>query len=176
MKKFLILCALGVFGLGSLWAQQNVTGFWKTIDDETGKPTSVVAVYTYQNKLYGRVILIYDDDGVTVKDDLYRKIERSPFIVGDVPFAGLDMIWNMEWDARRNQWRNGSIMDPGDLDKKPRIYGSELWRDGNDLIVRGKIAFIGRNQTWKQFNRSDFPAGFAIPDLASFRPIIPRLK
>lgn len=31
---------------------------------------------------------------------------------------------------------------------KGKVYGCEIWRDGENLIVRGKIAFFGRNQTW----------------------------
>ncbi len=29
-----------------------------------------------------------------------------------------------------------------------KIYGCEMWREGNKLIVRGKIGPFGRNQTW----------------------------
>lgn len=176
MKKTALLIMLTLLGLGGLWAQQNVSGFWKTIDDETGKAKSVLAIYTYQNKLYGRVILAFEDDGVTIEDDIYRQTERSPYLVGDAPFCGLDVIWDLEWNARKNKWLGGSIMDPGDEEKEPKIYNSELWREGNDLIVRGKIAFIGRNQTWKQFNRSEFPAGFRVPDTSSFVPVIPEIK
>ena len=31
---------------------------------------------------------------------------------------------------------------------KGKVYGCEMWREGEKLIVRGKIAFLGRNQTW----------------------------
>jgi uncharacterized protein (DUF2147 family) len=157
-------------------AAQDVTGFWKTIDDETGKPKSVIALYTQQGKLYGRIILTYEDDGATIKDDMYRQKVRSPFLVGNPPFAGLDMIWDLTWDAGRKIWRNGSIMDPGNETNKPKIYASEIWMEGNNLIVRGKIAFIGRNQTWLRFDRKDFPAGFAVPDFTSFRAAVPRVK
>ena len=33
--------------------------------------------------------------------------------------------------------------------KKGKVYDCDLWREGDKLIVRGKIAFLGRNQTWE---------------------------
>ena len=32
----------------------------------------------------------------------------------------------------------GKILDP----KKGKVYSCEMWRDGENLIVRGKIAFF----------------------------------
>ena len=176
MRKTLVLAAILIAcAAAGAAAQQGVLGFWQTIDDETGRAKSVVALYTYQDKLYGRVILSYEDDGVTVRDDIHRGQRRSPFLVGDPAFCGLDIIWDLKLDSG-GRWKGGSIMDPGDQEKKPKVYGAEIWRQGDDLIVRGKIAFLGRNQTWKPFRASSFPAAFGVPDTASFRPTIPRIK
>ena len=41
-------------------------------------------------------------------------------------------------------YSGGEILDP----TKGKVYGCEMWREGEKLIVRGKIAFLGRNQTW----------------------------
>ncbi len=170
------------FGLGiillvsaaSLARAQDVTGFWKTIDDETGKAKSVVALYVYQGRLYGRVIMSYEPDGVTVRDDIYRQQRRSPFLAGEPAFCGLDIMWELA--ERGGRWRDGSIMDPGDQEKKPKVYGAEVWRQGGDLTVRGKIAIFGRNQTWKAFAPSDFPSSVRAPDTSTFRPVIPQIK
>ena len=35
-----------------------------------------------------------------------------------------------------------------EVSAKGKVYGCEIWREGKNLIVRGKIAFLGRNQTW----------------------------
>ena len=68
-------------------------------------------------------------------------------------------------------------MDPGDSeDKKPGIYDCELWKDGEKLIVRGKILFFGRNQTWYPMDNSEFPEDFVIPDWKNFKPEIPKIK
>jgi uncharacterized protein (DUF2147 family) len=46
---------------------------------------------------------------------------------------------------KENKYTNGEILDP----KKGKVYDCDLWREGGKLIVRGKIAFLGRNQTWE---------------------------
>jgi hypothetical protein len=33
-----------------------------------------------------------------------------------------------------------------------------MWRDGENLIVRGKIAFLGRNQTWIPYKGDEVSA------------------
>ena len=50
-------------------------------------------------------------------------------------------------------------MDP----KEGKVYASEMWRDGSDLIVRGKIGPFGRNQTWLSASAGDLPPGVDDP-------------
>lgn len=171
----MILCAAVLF-VPSVFAAgpTDVVGLWKTIDDETGVAKAVIAIYEYQGKIFGRVICSYDDEGKTIDDDMYQQKERSPFLVGDPAFNGLDIIWDLE--KRGDKYAKGKIMDPGDKEKKPRIYDSEMWREGDTLTVRGKILFIGRNQTWHLFNPADFPPGFEVPDYKNFVPTIPQEK
>ncbi len=172
----LYILLLLVFVTAGLFAEKDVTGFWKTIDDETGLPKSVIAIYTQNDMLFGRVVMIYGDDGRTVEDDMYQKNKISPYLVGNPPLAGLDIFWDLEYNLRKDKWTGGKIMDPGDEEeKRPKTYGAEIWKEGRDLTVRGKIAFLGRNQTWKPFSASDFPSGFQVPDYKSFRPSIPEI-
>ena len=56
------------------------------------------------------------------------------------------------------------ILDP----KKGKVYGCAMWRDGENLIVRGKIAFLGRNQTWLPDE--------TMKDTTPFVPHKPKLK
>ena len=129
MKKILsILC--GLFLSTNVFASDDVTGFWTTIDDETKTAKSVVQIYQYNGKYYGRVVdLLKNKEAVA-------KLPNSPKILG------LDIIWNLEKNG--SKYEGGNILDP----QKGKVYGCELWKDGENLIVRGKIAFLGRNQTW----------------------------
>ncbi|MFK7923326.1 MAG: DUF2147 domain-containing protein, partial [Bacteroidia bacterium] len=38
---------------------QSPVGKWKTIDDETNKPKSIVEIYEKDGKLYGKVIKLF---------------------------------------------------------------------------------------------------------------------
>lgn len=129
MKKLLFLMMMCVSGMA--WAGDDVVGYWTTIDDETNTPKSVVQIYEYQGKIYGRVVELFKNK------DAVAKLPDSPSI------KGLDVIWDME--KKKNKYTNGEILDP----KKGKVYACDLWRDGDKLIVRGKIAFLGRNQTWE---------------------------
>lgn len=111
-------------------ASSDVVGLWTTIDDETKEAKSVVQIYEYQGKIYGRVVELLKDKSAKAK------IKGSPAVLG------LDIIWDLEKDG--DSYSGGEVLDP----TKGKVYGCEIWRDGKNLIVRGKIAFLGRNQTW----------------------------
>ncbi|MBI9107399.1 MAG: DUF2147 domain-containing protein [Spirochaetales bacterium] len=174
IRAFLIILLISLLLPAVLFAADDITGLWKTIDDETGNPKGVIAVYEYQAKIYGRVIASFDDEGREIDDDMYRQINTSPFLVGEPAFNALTIIWDMK--DKGNKWAGGKIMDPGDTEVKPGIYDCEIWKEGRDLIVRGQIFIFGRNQTWKPMRNSEFPEGFIVPDWKNFRPEIPKLK
>jgi len=48
MKKICLICIL-VFCSGL--RAQDIQGFWKTIDEKTGKPKCIVAIYEYQTNI-----------------------------------------------------------------------------------------------------------------------------
>jgi uncharacterized protein (DUF2147 family) len=148
---------------------EGIVGFWKTIDDETGKPQSIVAIYSHQNKYYGKLIATYNDKGET-HDTLYNPKDRAPGVVGNPYYAGLDIIWNLK--KNKNKYVGGKIIDP----EKGKIYDSEAWIENGNLIVRGKIFIFGKNQTWPPATDADFPKNFQKPDLTTFVPTIPRIK
>ncbi|MDA3850635.1 MAG: DUF2147 domain-containing protein [Spirochaetaceae bacterium] len=170
MKQKLIVLFL-LLSISFLFAAEDVTGLWVSIDDETGDPSSISILYMYQGQLFGRIIITYDDENPgVVKDTYLAPGDRAELLVGDPYYAGLDFIWGLEDRGRR--WGRGRIMDP----KKGKIYNSEIWLEDGDLILRGKIGPIGRNQTWFSVDSSDLPAGFVIPDSSSLVPRIPQLK
>ncbi|MBQ7413394.1 MAG: DUF2147 domain-containing protein [Alphaproteobacteria bacterium] len=133
MKKINILTAIltFVFWAASSWAAADIEGFWTTIDDETNEAKSIVQIYEYRGKYYGRIV------------DLLKNKEAKANLPNSPAIIGLDIIWDLEPDGKH--YSGGEILDP----KKGKVYGCEIWRDGENLVVRGKIAFFGRNQTWK---------------------------
>ena len=129
MKKLLLTAVMGLAALATQ-AAAGITGYWTTVDDETKEAKSVVQVYEYQGKYYGRVVELLQNPGAKAK------------ITGSPSIKGLTIIWDLEKDG--DSYSGGEILDP----QKGKVYGCEMWRDGANLIVRGKIAFLGRNQTW----------------------------
>ena len=150
MKKLLFLMML--FTTRMAWAGDDVVGYWTTIDDETNTAKSVVQIYEYQGKIYGRVVELFKNKQAVAK------LPDSPLI------KGLDVIWDME--KKKDKYTNGQILDP----KTGKVYSCDLWREGDKLIVRGKIAFLGRNQIWKPNNT------FQPETAENLTPKKPRLK
>lgn len=147
----------------------GIVGYWKTIDSDTKKPQSIIAVYEYQGKYYGRLIGSYDDDG-HMRDTIHSPIGRAPGVVGNPYYCGLDILWNLKDEGDGTY--SGKIIDP----REGEVYDAEVWRKGADLIVRGKVFIFGKNITWPPAAPSDFPKGFKKPNLKKFVPNKPQVN
>jgi uncharacterized protein (DUF2147 family) len=114
-----------------VFAAENITGLWTTIDDETKEEKSVVQIYEYEGKIFGRVV------------KLFKNVDKTAVgIKGNPKILGLDIIWDLENKGER--YKGGKILDPA----KGKIYSSEAWIEDGNLILRGKIGPFGRNQKW----------------------------
>ena len=164
MKKFILISCL--LSLVSLRAGA-FTGFYQTIDDETNKPKSIVALYNYDDgKLGGRVVALYGDDG-KVSETLKAPIKKADKIKGAPFMSGLDIIWNMKLDD--GEYRGGKIMDP----KSGKVYSSVMWKEKGELDklrVRGKIGPFGRTQTWNVLKTTALPKDLQKLDMTKWTP------
>lgn len=145
----------------------DIDGYWKSINENTGKPQCAVAVYEYQDLHYGRIIGTYDEAGV-MTETIYHPKTKAPGILGNPYYCGIDLIWNLDEVGRKFK---GKIVDP----EKGNVYNAELWTDDQDLIVRGKLFMFGRSQKWLPMTDADFPKGFKMPDVSKFVPVIPEV-
>ena len=169
MKKLLILAALFAMVIAGIGAAEDVTGLWRGVDENTGESTMFTYIYEYRGKLYGRMVVTFDE-GI-MKDQIGdADADVADKWIGDPTYAGMDIIWDME--DRGNRWKKGNICDP----KEGKIYASEMWREGDNLIVRGKIGPFGRNQVWLPVRSSDLPPGLDYGNPSSWVPVIPELK
>ena len=148
MKK---LIALFMLAFMSVAQASDVTGTWVTIDDETGEKKSVVEIYEFEGATFGRVIHLFKNADKTAEN-----------VKGRPKILGLDILWGLK--AEDGKYKGGKILDP----KKGKIYNAEIWREGDNLIVRGKIAFLGRNQTW--LKDTEFKTS------KNMTPVIPELE
>ena len=138
MRKYLFT-VLFVAVAGVFSTQAQVTGRWKTIDDETKEAKSIVEVYEKDGKIYGKVVEILNP----AKKD--SKCQNCKGEDKDKPILGLTIIKGLKKDG--NEYTDGDILDP----QKGKLYSCTIKLDGNDkLSVRGYmgISLIGRSQTW----------------------------
>ena len=138
----LIVIGMSLFMAAQLFAidRSDIVGRWKTIDDETGDPKSIVSIYERDGKFYGKIDSLFrkpgeDPDPVCDKcpDDDPRKDQKT---------RGMEILKDMEFDE--DEWNEGTILDP----KKGKIYDCKLWLEEGNLKVRGYILFLYRTQTW----------------------------
>lgn len=147
-------------------------GLYQTIDDETNTPKSIVQLYEYQDgdktELAGRIVALYDANGA-VSETLENPTRVAEKVKGEPKMVGLDIIWDMEWDAKDKEFSNGKIMDP----KSGKIYSSVIWQDKTDsLNVRGKIGPFGRTQKWNVMQSADLPAALQNIDTGDWAPTV----
>ncbi|NLZ62929.1 MAG: DUF2147 domain-containing protein [Lentisphaerae bacterium] len=171
MRRLISLLLLALLCGFQVKAADLAEGFWKIIDDETGRQRSIIALYQYQGMLYGRLIITFDENG-QVKNTIYAPKERAVALPEQPYFAGLDIVWELIKDESKQRWHKGKILDP----KKGKVYSSTIhWdEEKQHLVVRGKIGPFGRNQYWLRVQESEFPEGFEIPDTSTWVPKIPR--
>ena len=138
MKNTITILAL--FVSMAFYAQSNsVIGKWKTIDDETGKPKSIVEIYENSGKIYGKVVDILDAEK---KKNLCA---NCPGEDKNKPVMGLVIIKGLSKEG--NEYNGGKILDP----VSGKTYKCFLALEGSDkLKVRGYIglSLFGRTQMW----------------------------
>ncbi|MHA3788836.1 DUF2147 domain-containing protein [Flavobacterium hauense] len=128
-----------VAGICSVSAQ--VTGRWKTIDDETGQPKSIVEIYEQNGKIYGKVVEILNPAKKDAKCTKCKGADK------DKPILNLVIIKGLTKDGE--EYTDGDILDPN----KGKLYSCTIKLDGKDkLDVRGYmgISMLGRTQTWQR--------------------------
>ncbi|GMG88000.1 DUF2147 domain-containing protein [Biformimicrobium ophioploci] len=118
-------------------ASTDVVGQWRTIDDETGQPKSIVEIYEKNGLVYGKVVRLLQKPQDTV-------CEKCPGDLKGKKLVGMDVVTRMrKVDGR---YEEGQIMDP----ISGKVYGCKMWREGNMLKVRGYIGPFYRTQVWQK--------------------------
>jgi uncharacterized protein (DUF2147 family) len=119
-------------------------GRWKTIDDVTGKPKSVVLLYEEGGKLFGKIESLFVEPGA----DPHPKCGKCDGDRKDQPIIGMVILWNLTRDESSDAWTGGHILDP----KNGKTYNCyvEPVDAGKRLKVRGFLGFalLGRTQHW----------------------------
>lgn len=134
-RSFSLICLLLI--INSLSAE-TVVGLWKTIDDDSGEEKSIVKLYIQDGKLFGDIVaLLNEPEGYDpVCDECSGKLKNQKVI-------GMTFINGLTRDDEAWTGDDG-ILDPDN----GKWYSVKIWREGNELKVRGYIGFLFRTQTW----------------------------
>ena len=140
MKKILQILAVTFFTGNSAIGQDIVIGKWKTIDDSTGEPRSIVDVYERGGKVYGKITKLYrkpGEDPDPVCDDC--ETDNPRFMK---KIIGMEIIEGLIKDDQ--EYGGGFILDP----ENGKVYRCKIWVEDNQLKVRGYIGPFYRTQNW----------------------------
>jgi len=124
--------------------QATPVGQWRTIDDHSGKPRSIVEVYANPDgTLSARIVRLLD---LSKGDNPMCDACRGP--LHGKPIVGMTIAWGLRRDG--DAWSGGRILDP-DNGKEYSVKFTP-GNDGRTLEVRGYIGMpmLGRTQVWQR--------------------------
>lgn len=135
--KFIALCMLLI--CTSTFQAQSILGKWKTINEDTGKPNSIIEIYEEDGAIHGKVVRILKEA------DRDKRCNNCAGDLKDKPIEGLELMKGLEKDG--NEYSGGVITDP----KSGKEYKVKIWVDEENpdrLNVRGYIAFFYKTEIW----------------------------
>lgn len=142
MKSSIKIIGLCLYFCSALaFAAASPAGLWKSIDDKSGKPRSLIRISEH-NEAYSAVIekgLLATDTGDAVCDKCTDE-RKGQKIIGMTIVKGLK--------EKDGVYEGGEILDP----ENGKTYKCKMKLDasGNNLEVRGfiGISLFGRSQIW----------------------------
>lgn len=141
-KPYLLLIICSLMSFSSLaYAENSLVGLWKTIDDATGKPRSLIRISDRNSELIATV-----EKGLLPSDSPNDVCEQCTGERKDKPLIGMMIMDGMK--AKGDIYEGGHILDPDN----GKVYKCKIKLDstGKQLEVRGfiGISLFGRSQTW----------------------------
>jgi uncharacterized protein (DUF2147 family) len=136
----LIICFLTAFSYLAQ-AESSPVGLWKTIDDATNKPRSLIRISDKNGELIATV-----EKGLLPGETGDKLCDKCTDERKDKPLIGMVIMDGMK--PKGDVYEGGHILDPDN----GQVYKCRIKLDnsGNKLEVRGfiGISLIGRSQTW----------------------------
>lgn len=139
MKKIKNICILALLFTVAGMNGQTVFGKWETINEETGKPNSIIEIYEDDGQVHGKVVRILK------KEDRERECTNCHGHLKNKPLEGLQLMTGLEKSGK--EYSGGVIVDP----ETGKEYKCKIWLDESNpdlLKVRGYIAFFYKTKTW----------------------------
>jgi uncharacterized protein (DUF2147 family) len=130
---------------GAVWAgsTNSPVGTWTTIDDETGKPASLVQITEDNGVLQGKVEKILREGADP--NELCTKCQGA---LKDQPVVGMTILKGFSRKGSGDEYDGGTVLDP----HNGKTYSGTITMidNGQKLSLRGYIgiSLFGRSQTW----------------------------
>jgi uncharacterized protein (DUF2147 family) len=131
-----------VFFQNFSFGQSEISGKWKSFDDETQEAKSVVDIFEKGGKYYGKIVKLFRKSGED-PDPICTECppEDSRF---NKKVIGMEILKDMKKVG--TEFSEGTILDP----KNGKIYKCKIWIEGSDLKLRGYWGPFYRTQTWRK--------------------------
>ena len=158
-----MLLAITLVASMAAQAQNSIAGRWKTIDDETGKPKSIVVITEADGVITGKIERLFREP----TEDQNPKCDKCSGDKKDQLIIGMQILSGLKKD-RDTKWSGGEILDP----KNGKTYSCkvEIIENGEKLKLRGFIgvSLLGRTQVWqREVEAAPAPVVEAAPAAAS---------
>lgn len=136
----IVSCFLLFYLQSALANSDTPVGLWKTIDDDTGKPASLIRISEKNGKYIGTIEKLLDPSQQSSVCDKCLGTRKNQLIIGMTIMQGLQQ--------KGGSYEGGEILDPDN--GKTYQCKVKLTPDGKILEVRGFIgtSLFGRSQTW----------------------------
>ncbi|HEY5801541.1 MAG TPA: DUF2147 domain-containing protein [Burkholderiaceae bacterium] len=141
-NTWIALAATAALALAAPSFAQSPVGVWKTIDDATGKPKSLVRISESGGQYSGKIEKLFRPAG----EDQNPKCDKCTDARKDQPIIGMTILSGLKADG--DEYTGGEIVDPNN----GKTYKAKLKVEdgGKKLNMRGYIGMpmLGRTQTW----------------------------
>jgi uncharacterized protein (DUF2147 family) len=123
-------------------ADLSPVGKWKTFEEGTGRPKSIVQIYDQNGAVFGKV-----EQGL-IPERAGRKCDKCSDDRKGQPIVGMVIIRGLK--AKGDEYAGGDILDP----ENGSVYSCKLKvvENGKKLSVRGfkGVSMLGRSQVWER--------------------------
>lgn len=143
-----LVCTLSL-GLQPTAAEDHgVFGYWKRVDEETGKIESIFRLWEDKGKLIGKIVKTFPRKGKPAQ----LTCSECSGAQKDKPVNGLIFMWGFNRDQEKpTKWVDGHVLNPED--GKTYNCEVELDEDGKTLNVYGYIRMLvklGGTSKWQR--------------------------
>lgn len=138
--------AMLALSAGLACAQDSPAGLWQTLDEQTGKPKSMVRISEHDGKFTGVIEKLFVEPG----EDPHPVCDKCEGSRKGQPVIGMKILSVSGTREQGANYYTGTILDP----ENGKIYSSRisLSENGKTLNVHGYIGLpmLGRTQQWER--------------------------